>query len=554
MRPFQPWIFISQVAQSCIFLFASATVVAQTAQLPARTPGGFRIAGTIVGAGDGSPLSRARVSLQEVKNPQNAMFIITGENGRFEFANLRAGKYSLRGAKRGYITAAYDEHGQFSTAIVTGAGVDTENLTFRLVPTAVLTGHIFDESGEPVRNATVMLWRDDHSAGVGRTVRDRGAKSDDLGSFEFAPLNAGTYFVSVAANPWYAIHPHFVHAPGMRDFPTSVDHSVDVSYELTYYAGATEAEDATPILIRGGDHFDLDLHLTPVPALHVILRAPHEGIEQDRFPVFFKREFDGQVQIIQANVQMPSPGVFETAVAPGKYELQVTRRDNEPSQSIEVDISEEDQELDISAGQAASNISGKIELVGDTAFPPQMEFGLRNAQHRVVAWGAVTSNHEIAFADIAPGTYEVAVAGGPQAYSVASMTVNGSPVSGHSLTVPAGANLSLSLSVVGGVADVNGLAQRDGKGAAGAMIVLVPENPEANHELFRRDQSDLDGTFTLHSVIPGVYTAIAIEDGWDLDWSKTAVISRYTAHGQRLVVGNSATAIQIPNPLAVQPK
>jgi len=71
---------------------------------------------------------------------------------------------------------------------------------------------------------------------------------------------------------------------------------------------------------------------------------------------------------------------------------------------------------------------------------------------------------------------------------------------------------------------------------------------------FRRDQSDLDGTFTLHIVIPGVYTAIAIEDGWDLDWSKTAVISRYTAHGQRLVVGNSATAIQIPNPLAVQPK
>jgi hypothetical protein len=104
------------------------------------------------------------------------------------------------------------------------------------------------------------------------------------------------------------------------------------------------------------------------------------------------------------------------------------------------------------------------------------------------------------------------------------------------------------------VADVNGLAQRDGKGAAGAMIVLVPKNPEANHELFRRDQSDLDDTFTLRSVIPGVYTAIAIEDGWDLDWSKTAVISRYAAHGQRLVVGNSPTAIQIPNPLEVQPK
>jgi len=75
------------------------------------------------------------------------------------------------GAKRGYITAAYDEHELFSTAIVTGAGVDTENLTLRLVPTAVLTGHVFDEFGEPVRAASVILWRDDHSAGISRTVR-----------------------------------------------------------------------------------------------------------------------------------------------------------------------------------------------------------------------------------------------------------------------------------------------------------------------------------------------------------------------------------------------
>src|SRR6185436_20729955 len=98
----------------------------------------------------------------------------------------------------------------------------------------------------------------------------------------------------------------------------------------------------------------------------------------------------------------------------------------------------------------------------------------------------------------------------------------------------AGAALVVSLRVVGGTADVNGLAQRAGKGAAGAMIVLVPKNPEANRELFRRDQSDLDGTFTFRSVIPGAYTAIAIENGWDLDWSKPAVLLRYAARGQNI--------------------
>jgi hypothetical protein len=134
------------------------------------------------------------------------------------------------------------------------------------------------------------------------------------------------------------------------------------------------------------------------------------------------------------------------------------------------------------------------------------------------------------------------------------MVVNGSPVSGRSLTVPAGAALVVSLRVVGGTADVNGLAQRAGKGAAGAMIVLVPKNPEANRELFRRDQSDLDGTFTFHSVIPGAYTAIAIENGWDLDWSKPAVIAQYAPHGEKIVVGGSQGAIQLPSPLEIQPK
>ena len=86
------------------------------------------------------------------------------------------------------------------------------------------------------------------------------------------------------------------------------------------------------------------------------------------------------------------------------------------------------------------------------------------------------------------------------------------------------------------------------------MIVLIPKNPETNHELFRRDQSDLDGTFIFHSVIPGTYTAIAIENGWELDWSKPAVISCYAAHGQKLVVGGSQTVIQLSSPVEIQPK
>ena len=265
----------------------------------------------------------------DVKNRQNQIFMITGDDGHFEFRNLPAGKYALNGAKRGYISAAYDQHEQFSTAIVTGAGVDTENLTLRLVRTAVLTGHVFDESGEPVRGATVTLWRDDHSAGVSRTVSYRSDQSDDLGSFEFAPLDAGTYFVSAAAKPWYAVHP----PSGPSNRRDRCSHLRSIARWTWFTCPRTTRELPklkmhSPILIRGGDRLDFDLRLTPVPALHVTLRTPAPQAGQGfQMPMLFKRDFDGSQQALQPEVQMTAPGVVEITAAPGKYELRLPQHE-----------------------------------------------------------------------------------------------------------------------------------------------------------------------------------------------------------------------------------
>ena len=136
MRQLQSHCLMPRLALVCLLLAWPVRLVAQTVPQLSGGAGHFRIAGTIVSTPEGHPLFRARVSLRDVKNAQNQIFMITGDDGHFEFRNLPAGKYSLTGAKRGYISAAYDQHEQFSTAIVTGAAVDTENLTLRLVRTA----------------------------------------------------------------------------------------------------------------------------------------------------------------------------------------------------------------------------------------------------------------------------------------------------------------------------------------------------------------------------------------------------------------------------------
>jgi len=87
------------------------------------------------------------------------------------------------------------------------------------------------------------------------------------------------------------------------------------------------------------------------------------------------------------------------------------------------------------------------------------------------------------------------------------------------------------------------------------MVVLVPKDPELNRELFRRDQSDLDGSFTLQSVIPGSYTIIAIENGWDMDWAKPAVMAHYCQRGRTVKVGSQINgSMHVPELVEVQTK
>jgi hypothetical protein len=534
-----------------LLCFVSSLLCAQTP----RPTGPYRVAGVLVSSTAGHPLARARVTLQDVHNPRTQIFVITTDDGRFEFPNLPPAKYSLTGAKRGYITAAYDEHEGFSTAIVTGSDLDTEHLILRLPPAAALAGHVFDEAGDPIRRANIQLWRDDHSTGLSRTQPFRNDTTDDQGLFEFAPLNPGTYFVSVSAQPWYAMHPPSTQ-PGNSIFP-SPDRSLDVVYPVTFYAGATSLDEAAPILLRAGDRLDFDLHLAPVPALHVLLRGtPPEPGKSEPFPMITSRtDDDSPLHTMPPSVQPVAPGVFEITAAPGKYDIRLFQPpEHQPSQTLTFDLNENTHEVDLSSAQPLAEIHATVEALHETALPLRTQIVFRNAHGRIVAGQLVGSDRTVTFSQIAPGKYDVLAGSASRAYTVVRMTVNGTPVSGRSLTVQ-GAPLELTLTLRGGAADVNGVAVRDGKPTSGAMVVLVPAHADSHREWFRRDQSDFDGTFSLHSVLPGTYTVLAIDNGWDLDWSKPAVLTRYLAHGEKLIVPeDSTTPIQLPKPIPIQPK
>jgi protocatechuate 3,4-dioxygenase beta subunit len=538
------------VLSHSLAIFAAQSSTAPPSQSSDAT---FRIAGTIVNAIGGNPLARARVTIVDAKNRQKAQWMITSDDGRFDFKQVSPGKYSLQGAKRGFIPAFYDEHEGFSTAIVTGAGLDTEHLVLRLDPSAMLSGKILDELGEPVRQATVSLYREDRQVGVGRIIKFRVSMTDDQGGYEFSNLDAGSYFISATAKPWYALHTVSSGEPAAGNLPAAVDQSLDVAYAITYYGDATEPDDATPIPVRGGDRLQADIHLNPVPALHLTFHLPENGPNGFTMPMLQKQSFDGMEMIQSDGMSQVSPGVFEmTGVAPGRYSV---RTPEAGSEATDVDVTTNGQELDMSTAQRASMVKAKIQILGEATLPPQIEVALRNSKMRIVAWQEMDAKGEVEFRDLAPGKYDVLAGSRPKAYSIMRMSSESGVIPGHTLNVTAGASMAITLSLVGGTVNVEGFARRAGKATAGAMVVLVPKNPESNRELFRRDQSDQDGSFLLRSVIPGSYTIVAIENGWDLDWSRPGVIEHYAQHAQTITVSDhTQTTMHLTEQVEVQPR
>jgi len=554
----------SRVLRCFLHLAAGAALLCAPQVLAAQLFGGaptpipmgaFQVSGTVVNKIGGHPLAGARVVLGDVRNRQRMVSMVTAEDGRFAF-HVPAGKYSLGAEKRGFLTTSYNQHEQFSTAIVTGAGFNTESLIINLAPNAVLRGKVLDEAGEPVRNANVTVYREDHGSGISQIRPVLQTDTDDQGTYEATPLGGGTtYFVSAQAKPWYAVHGVRIQMGETSVAPT-VDPSLDVAYPITYYGDTTESDDATPIPIRGGDRVEADIHLGPVPSLHLLVHVAGDTSRGYRIPTFQRQSFDGMEHVDTGQVNGVSPGVFEiTGIPAGRYTVRSFGTPQSPvNEPSEIELSSTSTDLDVSTGAPTSTVKAKVQVEGASELPVPLRVAMRNAKGRVASVRPVSAEGEATFTNVSAGQYNFTAGSPNKPYLVKIVSTNGI-TAGRKLDLTPGSSVEVTLSLVGAEVTVEGVAQKSGKPFSGAMVVLVPQNPDQKREFFRRDQSDMDGTFSLLQVFPGTYTVIAIENGWELDWGKPEVLEQYIKRGQSITVARQAKGSeQLPEPVEVQPK
>jgi hypothetical protein len=514
--------------------------VVTTLQLAAQPPGsgepvptGFQINGMLVDANTGQPIRRARVAIASVTERDNFTTIMTREDGRFSFINVAAGKYTLTAQARGYLLQSFNQHDQFSSSVVVGPNLESTDLLFRLPPDGAISGVVVDEAGEPVRDAQVLLYVTGPSGGFQTTRSRNRTATNDEGAYHFGHLAPGRYLVAAAARPWYAQNrPARGAAQDTIVSDPSSEAQLDVAYPVTFSGGATDEAEAAPIVLGRGNKVTADIILQPVPALHV--RLPRDDSDQSGFTSvelsLFGAGIGNRVGGFSQNTEE------SVSLAPGRYSLRHFPPNGKGIADTlrEVDINSSG-EIDKSQGNVNVPVSAKLQFDPGTA-PDQVFLELLNKKSRQSFSARMAKDGEAVFQpDLAPGSYEISLNTGSGIY-VKSISASGATVTGRTVEIRPGSPVKLAVSAATGEGEVKGTALRGGKPFGGAMVVLVPADPSHNQVLFRRDQSDTDGTFTLAAVVPGAYTLLAIENGWELEWMKPEVLKNYLGAGAAIQV------------------
>ena len=252
----------------CVFVLTAPLVSAQVAAprpqapgLPARDGAGLaapatgtgRIRGRVLQAGTGTPLRRAQVTLTGEQNVQR--LVTTDGEGRYEFFDLPAGRFTISAAKGGYLTLQYGQRRPFEPGrpVTLTAAQVLGQVDLALPRAGVITGRITDRFGEPAVGAEILAERYQYASdGQRRLTRAPGmaASANDLGEFRVFGLVPGEYIVSANIRQ----RPQL---PGQGGEPaTPVP-----GYVQTYSPGTASVADAQAVLLGLGEEASVQFGL-----------------------------------------------------------------------------------------------------------------------------------------------------------------------------------------------------------------------------------------------------------------------------------------------------
>jgi protocatechuate 3,4-dioxygenase beta subunit len=486
------------------------------------------VRGRVVNAVGEQPLKNARVQLKSAEDTRRFYNVTTDPEGQFAFTQVVSGTYRVLVKRNGFVPGVYGPRGGvFSSGglLTLKSGDEVNDLLFRMVPTAAISGEVMDEDGEPLPGVEVQALVKASRAAASNSppvtqelVPFQTAITNDLGEFRLHSLPPGEYYVSAVDSGMSEVGDTNL-SGGWGDELADAPHP---EYPPTYYPGATNPLQASKVGVRATDEVRIEFRLRRGDMYVVsgsVLDAggqPLQGANVSISPEDLATEFSSP----RYGGETDSSGRFQiTGVAPGGYSVQASKVEDDKQRIAEHSI-----------GISGADVTG-LELV---LLPPvkvsgriTFEGSASLASERGMVWltsiagsghnfggGELKNDNTFVVDNLLPGRYAVSVtalAGDTYLKSAhlgtADVLTSGLKV-GH--VAPAG---TLELVVCPFGAGVEGTVTKTQKPVVGANVrVEIANAGEGRRSANTETQTDQYGHLAFHALPPGEYTLSVSEE------------------------------------------
>jgi len=487
----------------------------------AQAAAGYRVAGVVVNAASGRAVAGARVTLASVERRGEERSTVSGDDGRFAFTGLPQGQYTLAGERRGLLAENYGQRAGRAGIVVAGPERHTESIVLQLQPSAVISGSVVDDAGEPVAGARVELLRSALTGGRRRLGAATFRQTNDAGEYRFSGLAAGSYYLVASGVPWFT---RFNQTLGDAA-PRSMTHT---GYGIRYYPDASDPAGAEPLILKAGQETTADFTFFPVPAASVFVHCEQEGNLTKQYTLTAPGLKGNPVYVRQGSQAGDLYNFW--AVPPGHYTVQAEATDGTRSWYGETgfDLAAGDTDVSVTL-QKAPSLSGTIALDGGATLPPDSTVLLSSESGRSYK-PAIGAAGRFSIPAIAPGRYGVSLSGAGE-YFLKNWAAEGGGREGGMLEIPSGAAVRLILTAAHGTGRITGTVNRDGQPLPGALVVLSPADRAVQATAL---PSNSDGSYEFGGLPPGDYALFAVADGADLEYANPEALQPYLAGARKL--------------------
>jgi len=471
------------------------------------------LSGTVIKEPGDQPLKKVILNLVAEDQKQGGNYTTdTDVEGHFLFENVEPGRYRLLLEKTGFHPINPRGHHTDGAILTVERGQEISGLLFQMLQSAVITGKVVDEDGDPMPSYGVSLLK--RYPGKARHPELAAEeRTNDLGEYRFSGLFPGQYFVAV------------VPPPDIRNFGHSRESQrsarADMTYLPTYYPGTNDGTMAAPIDLRAGD--ELPVNFTMIPSHSFRIHGIVTGISVNQKPIV-QLVSRGVIQSMNGS-DVATDGQFEIrGVAPGSYTVMVSAQSDSQTltdrQTVNVVAADVDgvklvpvRPFTVSGHVTFENnwpknindCSAYLRPAGESddeesSFASSGTTAAQLDRIGNFTWTGVTPGHYVALfnGDVGPNAYLKAVLIGGNDYTT-----------GFNLTGPT--SIDLVVGFRGGM--VEGTVVDHDKAAGNVTVVAVPEKKYRRaHERFGTASTDQYGHFTIRGLAAGSYTIFAWQD------------------------------------------